>query len=201
MLQKITDKCNVTIKSCTVLYLHGVTGCGKSLISRHYAAITTKFSARFELPGKSKLDFKSSLARYAEDIPGLCRPSVLTDLTTSSATGDFEAIRNQQDISINAFLGWLKTEGNDQWFILVDDLQWSDSDEATTHWIQHFISQVNQGTILITSQSPALTRVYPSLKVESLQLEESLSLMEEILGTGGDAVIQASACFRASICT
>jgi hypothetical protein len=193
LLQKIAEKCNASTQSCTVLYLHGMTGCGKSLISRHYAR-TRNFSARFELPGQSKLDFEASLGKCAEHVPGLCEPSPpkLGDMARATSAGrESEDIRNQEDNNITAFLGWLNAKGNDQWFILIDDLQWTDSDQGKVHWVQQYISKLHQGTILITSQSSSLTQVYSHLKVEGMSVDESLSLMDEVLGAGNDDLIRA----------
>jgi hypothetical protein len=200
-LRRINSEIATVTSFRSILYLHGIAGCGKTLLARHFARSRT-FTALFELPGKSEVDFHSSLARYAEDIPGLIPPSAPVDLSRDiSATGESRELRAREKSNVDAILHWLNATGNTEWFILIDDIQFHEADgwmddnvghlglrrhNQNKHWVQRYIEKVHQGIIVITSQSSKFTQIYPSVKVEGLRDDESLCLMKNVLGLRED---------------
>jgi hypothetical protein len=183
LLEHINGKLDVDYMSRSLVCLHGMTGCGKTVMARSFAR-SRHFTARFELPGKSKSDFEATLARYAQDIPDLVGDTVSPDPTgIASATAESEALLRWQEDNIIAIVGWLNRKGNYRWLILVDDVELKECDDPKDHWIQHFLDQIHHGTIIITSQSSRFSKIHPNVRVGGLRPRESLLLMAEVLDT------------------
>ncbi|KAI0849586.1 hypothetical protein F5Y00DRAFT_261371 [Daldinia vernicosa] len=198
LLHRMTDEIGTTPHFRSILGLYGIAGCGKSVMARHFAR-SKDFTARFELPGKSEIDFNATLARFAEDIPGLVPPLDSVNLTRDLlATGESNELRDRQQKSIDAIIQWFNAKGNTKWFILIDDIYFRDLSKTvigeSKHWVQYFIDKIHQGTIIATSQSPDLARIFPSIHVDGLEDFESLRLIEKVLGlregSGGNSYLK-----------
>jgi hypothetical protein len=181
LLDMINDKIGKDIKHLASLNLHGMTGCGKTVIARLFAQ-QRAFSACFELPGKSKLEFQAALAKSAEDIPCLSSEHLVH---ANAESEDPTNLQIQEERNVITMMDWFNANGNTHWFVLIDDVQSQDFERSVGHWLQQFIARLDQGTVITTSQTSMFTQTHRNVKVEGLLLTESLHLMEEILGVSG----------------
>ncbi|KAI2769586.1 hypothetical protein F4815DRAFT_450716 [Daldinia loculata] len=186
LLHRMTEEIGTNPRFRSILCLYGLAGCGKSLMARHCAR-SRDFTARFELPGRSGIDFSITLARCAEDIPNLIPPSnSVTSTRGISATGESHELQDRERKNIDAIINWLNAKGNDKWFILIDDVPFQQPNELVVdeskHWVQYFVEKIRQGTIIITSQDSDLAQKYPNVHVDGLEDFECIRLIEKVLG-------------------
>ncbi|KAI1656823.1 hypothetical protein F4813DRAFT_361969 [Daldinia decipiens] len=194
LLHRMTEEIGTNPRFRSILCLYGLAGCGKSLMARHFAR-SKDFTARFELPGTSEIDFSITLARYAEDIPSLIPPSHSVNLTRDiSVIGKSHKLQNRERENIDAIINWLNAKGNNKWFILIDDVPFQQPSELVAdeskHWVQHFVEKIQQGTIIITSQNSDFAQNYPNIHVDGLEDFECIRLIEKVIGIqegSGDA--------------
>ena len=129
------------------------------------------YSAIFWLNGKNEDTSKQTFISLAKRIYTE-HPSLLLLRTAIKA--------KVTDQVIEAFKQWLCTRGNTQWILIFDNIdnpKLPGTQDTQAYWIESYISEVDQGSILITIRSSQLQvgKVICVKKFQSIQ--ESIAIL------------------------
>jgi ATP/maltotriose-dependent transcriptional regulator MalT len=131
-----------------VFVLHGLGGFGKTQLAIEFAQRSQKiFSSIFWLNGDSKKNVRQSLAQIGRKL--------LKDQVSDLCRRFFKTFPEELDEIIRNILIWFDQLENNRWLLIFDNVDRDNSpeaDDSQSYDVEEFFSEVNHGSILITSR-------------------------------------------------
>ena len=163
-----------------ILVLHGLGGIGKSQLAIEYAKRHRHhYSAVLWLNAKTEESLKQGFAAYARLLPkDSCSQELLYGPQNGATLTEITQRMNE----------WLSLPENNQWLVIydnVDNPKIPDNKSANAYDLGLYFPKAYQGSIIVTTRWKTLS-IGPLQEVAKLsQIEESVSLLEQMTGRLG----------------
>lgn len=173
------------------LVIHGTGGIGKTQLVREFVfAHSAEFSPIIWIDGRNVQNvcngFASFMQKLLDCYVGKSRITpppylqVARHLGISGLVdgdGQITADSVALDRVVSACLQWLDREGNTNWLVVFDNV-----DDLESFHVSDFFPKKKQGSIIVTSRRPECGRLGEGQKVQTMELEESISLLSKSYG-------------------
>ncbi|USW58424.1 Putative tetratricopeptide-like helical domain superfamily [Septoria linicola] len=162
-LQKFFLNDNTTKRR--LLAVDGMGGIGETqlcveFVRRH----RLRLKSVFRLDGSTK----DSLEQSLEQCAGRTFANSLMPTRNMQSSTDCNNDVEPEDTAISRFMSWLSEEGNDQWFMIIHNLDrdWPNDADSHAYDYREYVPKADQGNILITTR-------LSTLRIERLRLGRS----------------------------
>jgi hypothetical protein len=157
-----------------MVILHGLGGIGKTQLAAHYAERhKTDYSAVFWLNSQDKASVRRD---YAQTACRILRQHPFAGSELKSAVLD-----KSDDGIIRLVQQWLDLTKNKCWLLVFDNY-----DTPQDFNIQEYFPSADQGAIIVTTTVSNLSLgSWPQIKIDKLDIEESLQILADVSGRRG----------------
>ena len=157
-----------------VFVLHGLGGIGKTQLSTEFARKNQEsYSAVFWTDGSSKERLKRSIANLTSRMPQHHLPERSRNYSQNGSANLDEVVKDVLD--------WLSRPANDQWLLIIDNVDREVSDSKGFD-VKKFFPTADHGSILITSRLASLQQLGTDIKLEPVDDAQGASILENSLG-------------------
>ena len=147
-------------KGPVIVTLYGIGGIGKTqLASAYFNKPAQSYSARFRLDGSNRPNFESDFLHIAK----------VAGLNGASAA--------LSDTPIERVWDWLNLKGNNEWLILLDNVD-DPGDSAEQFDISNFLINLRQGSVIITTRLQHLSWKSKLVPVGRLESVDALNVLK-----------------------
>jgi hypothetical protein len=173
------------------LVIHGTGGIGKTQLVREFVfAHSTEFSSIVWIDARNLQNVRSGFATFMQKLldcyvgksritppPYLRVARYLGISGLVDEGGQITADSAALDRIVSACLQWLDREDNTDWLLVFDNV-----DDLESFHVSNFFPKKKQGSIIVTSRRPECSRLGEGQRVETMELQESISLLSKSYG-------------------
>lgn len=157
-----------------VFIVHGLGGIGKTqLLVEFTRKHQRSYSAVFWINGSSKEILRRNIADVASRIPQHQLPERSRNYSQNRSASLDEAV---EDV-----LEWLSQPLNDQWLLILDNVDREISDTEAFD-VKEYFPTADQGSILITSRLASLSQLGLEMKLEPVDEEQGEIILQNSAG-------------------